>query len=145
VFRVRPYRTGDLKRLDLRDYERKWIDFFTYEGIEARLQLDKSFTLFKDETPIAAWGIYVYWPGVAEIWLSLSKGFYQSKLSCLRIFKRCLEDLMMVHGLHRIHTLISEELPVNQRFCEFFGFMPEGVQRKYGPWADNYIMYARVI
>lgn len=145
MYSVRPYQIGDLRRLDLRDYERKWLEIFPIADTETRMQLDKSFTVFKDENPIAAYGIFIYWPGVAEIWLSLSTAFYKAKLSCIRLLKTKLEELMVHNKLHRIHTLISAELPANQKFCAFFGFVPEGRQRKYGPWGDDYIMYAKVI
>ncbi len=142
---MRPYKKGDIYQVDLAEYEQKYIDYFGYEGIEDKFYSNWGYSLFGDNRLIGCGGIYIYWEGVAEVWLFLSKQFKEHFTRPVIYIKKYLNELAKENNIWRLQASICADLPINQRFIEWLGFHKEGVQEKYGPWKDDHILYSRII
>jgi RimJ/RimL family protein N-acetyltransferase len=141
----RPYRKGDIYQIALATYEQKYVDFFGYEGLEERFLPNWAFTVIKDNNVVGCGGIYIYWEGVAEVWLFLSTHFKLNYIRPVIMIKHLLDELVKENNLIRLQASISAELTTNIRFIEWLGFKREGLQEKFGPWHDDHILYARII
>lgn len=60
---------------------------------------------------------------------------------CRIYFSQAFECLK----LHRLQAYIRSTEPAYIRWAESFGFVKEGVLRKYGPEGVDYLMMAKVI
>lgn len=142
---LRHYEIGDERDIKPRAYEQKFIDRFGYDALCNRYKPEWSFTAIRHGAKIAIGGIYIYWDGVAEVFLWLSPEVEKYPLYVVHTIKHGLDSLIKEYKLHRLQTIIDMELPQNQRFCKIFGFEQESIMRKYDPWGNDCFMYARII
>lgn len=141
---LRPYQLGDYNDIEPRAYEQKYIDKFGLDFLILRCKPEWAFTAIKDDKKIAIGGIYIYWEGVAEVFLWLSPMVEQYPLYAVHAIKSGIDRLVKQYKLRRLQTLIDAELPTNQRFCELFGFKLESRLVAYGPWGEDNLMYVRM-
>lgn len=145
TYEMRELQDGDFVYENLRDYEKKFANVFGIDKLTvAMLASTHPFTLLVDGEIIGSAGFHIYHRGVCEVWMSATKLFEQHWRACIRFMKQQF-DIMEQAGIWRFQCPISRELLVNRRFVEFLGFHPEGLMEKFGPWADDYMLYAKVI
>jgi hypothetical protein len=140
---LRPYEAGDIRAIEPREYEKKFIDLFGYEFMEIRCKPEWSFTTMKDGKQIAVGGIWIYWQGMAEVFLWLSPEVVKYPIYVCEAISIGLESLIKQYKLRRVQTVIDANLPINIRFCEFFGFRFESRLTAYDPWGNDGLMYVR--
>lgn len=101
-----------------------------------------SATLVDDEgIPIISFGLYIMWPGVAEVWTFPRESIKNHGLGVTRIVRNVLRDAIYASNLHRVQARCVANDDVAFNWLSFFGFKMEGKLHKYGPdQSDYYIM-----
>lgn len=93
---------------------------------------------------LAASGVHLLWPGVAEGWAFIAEQASRHGLAVARAVTEGLDGLMLEHALHRVQAHVHAGSPDARRLVEWLGFTLEGVARKYGSDGSDYLIFARV-
>jgi RimJ/RimL family protein N-acetyltransferase len=117
------------------DWE-KWVRGYKKEG--------PAFTLIIDDQIIACAGVILMDWDRGEAWTLFSSLIAKYKLTVIKQVTKYLGMIAENNNLKRIQALVSPEREGDQRFIEFLGFEYEGLLRKYGPFNDDHMMYARI-
>ena len=95
---------------------------------------------------VGAGGIRIYWEGVADGWLIISKNTPdESKVKLVLLFRAKLNELMEQHGLWRVQAFIRSDFDKGISLIKALGFEYEGTMRKYAPDGTDMMIYAKVI
>lgn len=111
----------------------------TYAAARAE---DEAYTCRVDGVPVAAFGLTLYWPGVAEIWLVPTPLLRASLKSVMIHARQRLAAAIARRGLHRVQTDVLADFAAGQRFVEAFGLRAEGVVSQLDQKRRDYIRYA---
>lgn len=105
---------------------------------------DRAITLFDGDTPMVCAGIDDVREGVGEIWMFIS--IHASRIpKTLAIYSKRVFDAWWNSGDYiRLQGLVDADSKVGRRFDEWIGLEAEGTLRKYGPFGNDQVMYARV-
>lgn len=142
---LRTFIADDLTNINARQYERDLIEAVGRDFGEQFALAGPAYTMVEDDTPIAAAGVYIMWPGVGEAWMHLSEYVVTKRpLALYRFTDRVLTSIIRDYNLRRVQAPICRKMQVNRRFVESLGFMAEGTMHRWGPDDCDYVMYARV-
>lgn len=103
-----------------------------------------SFSYFCGEELVCCAGITIYWPGCGEAWLAPAKCFLNYKKEAIIWTRTVLDDLQNGCKLRRVQADVVASDPVARRYLEHYGFVAEGLMRKYDVLGRDCIRYARV-
>ncbi|MBT5414233.1 MAG: GNAT family N-acetyltransferase [Rhodospirillaceae bacterium] len=99
--------------------------------------------LASDEGVVAAGGLFVLRPGVAEAWLIRSVDLSAHRISTARWIRRGVEEGIARLRLHRVQAAVRKDDSKACRLAEWLGFVSEGVMRRHGPDGSDSILFAR--
>lgn len=103
-----------------------------------------AFTLLgKNDQPLACGGIFIQRHGVGEIWMLTSRELINNPVSAVKAGRYVMERADRMN-LHRVQATVFINDNRGRRYVEAFGFVFEGLLRKYGPDGSDYLLYARV-
>lgn len=113
----------------------------------AKLQksLGPAFTGFWNGRAVAAAGLNIVWPRVAEGWAYTSELVRRHPCFFHRSIKRELERLITAHNLHRVQVHIPRSHSVSQEWIMRLGFEFESELPKYGQDGETYFCFAKVL
>lgn len=96
------------------------------------------------EQIVAAGGLFVLRPGVAEAWLIRSADLAAYRIAVARLILSALNEALQVLRLHRVQAVVPVDSAKARRFAEWLGFVPEGVMRRYSGDGSDSILYSKV-
>lgn len=103
-----------------------------------------SFTLLADGKVVASAGVVLGEWNKGVAWLLWTTLFYKYVKSTFKAVKQGLEAIIAEHELQRVETMVNPESEENIRFVSHLGFENAGLQKKYGPKGEDFLLYARV-
>lgn len=114
-------------------------------GWALELEKGNALSFFDNDYLVFCAGIKKYWEGVGEIWMMCSTEIKKYIRELLYYSDVHLQQIIQKGEYRRLETSIRADWPEAQRFAEQFGFVREGVKRKFGPDGIDHIMYGRLI
>jgi hypothetical protein len=99
-------------------------------------------TFLRDGQPVAAGGLAILFPGVAEAWALIGAGV--PALPLVRGFRRMLDLETTMLGLHRIQAHARADADLACRLLQHLGFAAEGLALAFGPDRSDHVLYGRV-
>ena len=139
---IRPYQDGDMAFVRqnpfqdaVKDYPELPIPEHTYTCV------------FEGEI-VAVGGIKMYFEGVGEAWIIMTK---QSKkdgifgLIACRAIEDGLNSLMAELGIRRCEANVRKDFPVALRFIEALGFDFDGERKQWFPGNVSAMLFSKVI
>ena len=103
-----------------------------------------AYTLFVNNKPIVAGGIFILWQGVAEGWVLANQNIYDVKFLAAKEIKKRTDLLCKKNKINRLQTSVKAEFKTGVRFANWLGLEPEGLMRKYGPDGSDYLRMAKI-
>lgn len=76
-------------------------------------------------------GVVVYWPGVGEAWLFLSKHVIEHKLKAAFYVRSMMQTSIEELNLHRLQCTVRADFHKAIKMVERVGFLREGVMKAY--------------
>lgn len=117
-------------------------------GLLPELRLgDISYSCFVGDALVGCGGLIIFWPGVAEAWLMLSKkcNFMSNieRAKVVLLIRKKMEELIKEHKLWRIGAIIRPDFPQAIRLATVLGFKREGLLKKYAPDGTDRLIFGR--
>ena len=103
-----------------------------------------AYTLFANQKPVVAGGIYILWKGVAEGWVLANQNIFEIKLLACKEIKRRTDELCKKNKVKRLQTTVIYDFKTGIRFASWLGLEPEGIMRNYGPDGSDYYRMAKI-
>jgi len=97
---------------------------------------------------VAVAGIIVYWPGVAEVWMMLTKKARKKGIFGLIAFNaiaKKINDWIVDHKLRRVQAQVRSDFPKALKMIKTLGFKYEGTKKQFSPDGADMQMFARII
>lgn len=144
--RLVPFRSQHADRMILAEREAAARSLWRDPAIPLRLYGEGGFALsaVAEGRIVAAGGLLVLRPGVAEAWLLRSVEMPRHGIALARSVAREIGAAAATLDLHRVQATVPLDDPRARRFAEWLGFVPEGVMRRYGADTSDHILYAKV-
>jgi hypothetical protein len=102
-------------------------------------------TLVADFKPIACFGVWPMWPGVARAWSDLSAEALALPKALHGSVREELGKIVEQAGLRRVEAVVDEEHVAGHRWMEHLGFTSEAVMENYGVGGVGaYRLYSRL-
>lgn len=111
---------------------------------QARFRYGPAFTFLYDGAIIACAGVTIYWEGMGEVWLATSRIWPQFTKAAVIWTRDVLDFMQREWKLVRIQADVDAENETACRFIEHYGFIREGLMRKYDSLGRDMIRYARI-
>lgn len=90
-------------------------------------------------------GIVVFWEGVAEGWLILSKDILNQKTDSYRCIKEMMSIVIKKFYLRRLQITVRTDYQRGIKMVERLGFVREGLMKFYCPDKCDAYVYAKII
>ena len=103
-----------------------------------------AYTLFVNNKPIVAGGIFILWQGVAEGWVLANQNIYDVKFLAAKEIKKRTDILCKKNNIKRLQTTVKYDFNQGIRFASWLGLKPEGIMRNYGPDGSDYYRMAKI-
>ena len=111
---------------------------------KTRLKHGPAYAFLDGETIFACAGVTIYWPGMGEVWLVTSQAWPRYLREIVVWTRKVLDQLQDENNLTRIQADVVSDNAAACRFVEHFGFVAEGILRKYDVLGRDCIRYARI-
>lgn len=105
-----------------------------------------AYTLFIDDEPIVAGGMFIRHKGVGDVWLSVSKMAAKTPKLVIKTIKKYIAMVMREKELKRLQTPILSDFTIGLRFASALGFKcetPNGM-KQYGYRGETYKLFSLV-
>lgn len=108
---------------------------------------EHTYTCVFDGEIVAVGGLKVYFEGVVEAWIIMTK---QSKkdgifgLIACRAIEKKLNELMEELNVRRCEANVREDFPVAVRFIKALGFTFDGERKRFFPCGTSAMLYSKV-
>jgi len=103
-----------------------------------------AYTLFVNNKPIVAGGIFILWQGVAEGWVLANQNIYDVKFLAAKEIKIRTDLLCKKNKIKRLQTSVKAEFKQGVRFATWLDMEIEGLKKNYGPDGSDYYQLARI-
>ena len=103
-----------------------------------------AYTLFVNDKPIVAGGIFILWKGVAEGWVLANRNIYDVKFLAAKEIKKRTDLLCKKNKIKRLQTSVKANFKTGVRFANWLGLETEGLMKKYGPDGSDYLRMAKI-
>ena len=103
-----------------------------------------AYTLFVNDKPIVAGGIFILWKGVAEGWVLANRNIYDVKFLAAKEIKKRTDLLCKKNKINRLQTSVKANFKTGVRFANWLGLETEGLMKKYGPDGSDYLRMAKI-
>ena len=103
-----------------------------------------AYTLFVNDKPIVAGGIFILWKGVAEGWVLANRNIYDVKFLAAKEIKKRTDVLCEKNKINRLQTSVKANFKTGVRFANWLGLETEGLMKKYGPDGSDYLRMAKI-
>lgn len=142
---VKPMNQLDLMDITPHDYAADGLEaiLVALENSTAERVLDDSYTAYYDKRIVMCGGFIETRQGVASCWAIIDKDIYGS--SMLWAHRVTVEkiDNALEDRFHRLEMTVNTDFPQGSKWAKMLGFEFEGLLKKYDPWGNDHIMYAR--
>ena len=136
----------DIDAIDLRLHECKYIHLFggLEKAIDKFRKAGPGYVMYINGKFIAAGGLVIMWPGVAELWQLPSNLVPKYRFVYSRTCRRIVHELFLKYNLSRLQVHAPDDT-LHNRWAEFLGMSKEGVMQQYGPIDfQNWAMFSMV-
>jgi len=89
-------------------------------------------------------GVHMFWPGVGEGWVILTKVVFRYPLTFHKTVLGLLGRIEAEYGFSRIQAACLCGWNRAEKWLQKLGFEYEGIMAKYGPDGSDYYRYARI-
>jgi len=103
-----------------------------------------AYTLFLNNKPVVAGGIFILWSGVAEGWVLANKNIFEIKFLAAKEIKIRTDELCKKNKIKRLQTSVKADFKPGIRFANWLGLKTEGLMKSYGPDGTDYYRMARI-
>ena len=103
-----------------------------------------AYTLFLNNKPVVAGGIFILWSGVAEGWVLANKNIFEIKFLAAKEIKIRTDELCKKNKIKRLQTSVKADFIQGIRFAEWLELKTEGIMKSYGPDGSDYYRMARI-
>lgn len=138
---VNPFKIEDFDRMKMK--ADCWAMSVDRRLIEAYLSAGPSWALFDEDDEVIVCGGFIFggWPGIADVWIIPGRDIGKHPMRVVKEVKNILNNMIKTFELYRVQATIMES---EVKWIELFGFMREGLLRKFGPNKEDKYIYARV-
>jgi hypothetical protein len=130
-----------LKSLEIQ-YVNKMPDYINY--IISNAVPDLSWTLVKDGSIIALFGVRIMWPGVAEVWMLPGQEIKENAIPLIKGGRYVLDVIEHELGMKRLQIAVLKSDYTAYKFARMLYFTSESVMHKFGPYGEDYYMMTRI-
>jgi hypothetical protein len=109
--------------------------------VDRLLRSTVALTLMDDQTPIVCGGLWLFWPGMGEIWFHGSDASTQHAVAVFRNSRRLVQSWIKEYSIYRLQLTIDESFQASYRFAEALGFTLESRMPRYGPNQETFLRY----
>jgi len=138
--------------IDIRDCTQADIDYVMENPVEEAAKKYGNMPLVGhckagliDGKIVGVGGVVVYWEGMGECWIILSKDVLEHKVEAAICIKRMVDQLIKDLELFRIECSCRADFGKARDLIEFLGFKYEGYKRSYYPDKGDALIFGRVI
>ena len=103
-----------------------------------------AYTLWLNNKPIVAGGIFILWKSVAEGWVLASQNIYELKFLAAKEIKLRTDILCKKNKIKRLQTSVKADFKTGVRFASWLGLESEGLMKHYGPDGSDYLRMAKI-
>ena len=138
---VRPIQPGDMEYVRANPYQESVRD---YPDLQAPAD---SFTCVFDGEIVAVGGLNIFWSGVGEAWIILTKSARKEGVFGIIAFhaiRRKLEELIADNNIRRCEAQARADFDKANKFINALGFKFECVRRRYCPDGSDMNLYSQV-
>jgi len=141
-----PFAPVHIEMMDLGPFDRAYLEYLeNWPGIlDGMARLGHAYTGVLAGKPMCSFGIFLLWPGVAEMWLIPDANLTTVALPFHRATKEfidiCMDELHLVRLQVTVHTLNGPA----DKWIKRLHFNEEGILRRFGPEGADYRMYAKM-
>jgi RimJ/RimL family protein N-acetyltransferase len=139
---LRAFEAADLDRLTPRAADEAAFTEAGRERLKRYVEAGIAFTFERDGRVLMVTGFLQQWPGVAEIWSVCTK-IEKGRRSFVQAARALVDRQYRALELHRLQASTRSDDEASVRWLESMGFRPEGLMRRYGPDARDYLLMAR--
>jgi len=100
---------------------------------------------YVDGKLVGCGGVDLYWNGVGEIWMVLSKDAKEVPLHTMKGVRAIFDKVLQENDLWRIQAAARCDFPEACRIVEMLGLTKDCTMKKYGPDESDYFLYSMVI
>jgi hypothetical protein len=140
-----PYHRSHLSRLRIDQPDvvaaSKYIDIPAV--LDNQAQRGPAVTAFIADRPVACFGAYMFWNGVAEAWLVTDVSVRYRPIQLTKVARLFMDTVETSLRLHRLHMTVKKDDNKAVKWARALGFASEGVLAGYGPDGSDFLMMAR--
>ena len=141
-----PFRPEHALRINLKPREMQHTRIMPnyLEYIIGNAVPDLSWTLVKDGSIIALFGVRIMWPGVAEVWMLPGQEIKENAIPLIKGGRYVLDVIEHELGMKRLQIAVLKSDYTACRFARMLYFTSESVMYKFGPYGEDYYMMTRI-
>jgi hypothetical protein len=109
--------------------------------VDRLLKSTVAYTLMDDQTPIVCGGLWLFWPGMGELWFHGSDESTRHAVPVFRHTKRLVTSWIKEYAIFRLQLTIDASFIASYRFAEALGFTLESRMPRYGPNQETFLRY----
>lgn len=115
-------------------------------GVTRDFILNKSTSVcvLLDGDPQGCGGVVTLWPGVGDVWASVTPQLQDHPLLLVRATLGIIARIQKAGNFHRLQMNIPQERSDLCKWAETLGFTSEGLMLQYGADKKHHIRYARI-
>jgi len=140
-------------KINIRKTEQGDIDYILANPLEEAVKTypkmhipETSYTAVDENGKvIGIGGLTVFWEGVAEAWMVLSKDILDYRISAYRHIKEVIALAFRHFKLRRIQVTVRKDFPQAKKMFEQLDFKEEGFMEQFLPDKMDAYLFAKVI
>lgn len=111
--------------------------------LDAQAQIGPAVTAFVGAEPVACFGAYKIWHGLAEAWMIADDAARYRPVQLTKIAAIFMDIVTDALRLHRLQMTVKVDDNRAVRWAQVLGFGIEGELKRYAPDGSNFYMMAR--
>jgi len=100
-------------------------------------------TAIVNDKPVAIFGCYILWPGVAEAWSLFDPEARRYKIAMTKGAFAFFDIITILNDLHRLQITVKKNDLRAVSWAHYLGFVVEGEMKGYSTDKDDYFMMRR--
>lgn len=146
MLQVRPLEYSDIFRLKPNDWSKNQVEYMTSIMDEQMIDIAEidGIVGYWDDEPIVCGGLIEMWEGRATAWAIMGASAKGTQImKAITRTARMYADIALKNRYHRIEMTSRADFPQGCHWAKMLGFRWEGLMKKYGPFGEDHILYAR--
>jgi hypothetical protein len=141
-----PFRPEHLLRMELKGDELIYLELIPeyHRYIIEMAVPDFSWTVVRDGSPVAVFGVRPMWPGVAEVWMLPGVGIEKNAIALVRGARHIFAQIEQEYGVRRLQIAVRKSNYTAYKFARSVYFEQESLMSQFGPEGEDYYMMTRI-